>query len=115
MKRFFLQCWTSLVEPILYLFGRKKRPFRCVFLKELPDKFLPNVLYVLEEVAPWQVALLCPCGCKEVIQLSLLKDDDPKWALRLSENKLPSLYPSIWRTVGCQSHFFLRDGLILWV
>ncbi|WP_425373246.1 DUF6527 family protein, partial [Klebsiella pneumoniae] len=26
----------------------------------------------------------------------------------------PTLYPSIWRTTGCRSHFWVRIGRIHW-
>ena len=54
------------------------------------------------------------CGCGDLIQLSLLQKDSPHWRFRGDACGLFSLKPSVWRTAGCCSHFFLRDGLVLW-
>jgi hypothetical protein len=81
---------------------------------ELPEGIRPNRLYVLGEMTPWAVALMCPCGCREIIQLSLLEDDSPRWQLVSASKRQPTLHPSIWRKRGCQSHFILRNGRIQW-
>jgi len=56
----------------------------------------------------------CPCGCDQVITLSLQKVHQPHWSLRTERDGSPSLYPSIWQRVGCCSHFWLREGRIFW-
>ncbi len=72
-------------------------------------------VYVLGEGTHlWFVAMTCPCGCKETLQMSLLHDAKPKWKMIEHGDGTISLQPSIWRKVGCQSHFFLRHGLIQW-
>jgi hypothetical protein len=81
---------------------------------EIPDHVEGHTLYLVGLPKPWSAALLCPCGCGEVIHISLLKDEEPSWRLYLSKTKGPSLAPSIWRTEGCRSHFFLRSGRIEW-
>ena len=58
--------------------------------------------------------LLCPCGCRSVITLPLQSDKRPHWSFRKSKAGRPTLQPSIWRDVGCLSHFFLDDGRIYW-
>ncbi|MGZ3720724.1 MAG: DUF6527 family protein [Bdellovibrionota bacterium] len=57
--------------------------------------------------------MLCPCGCQEVIQLSLLEDDSPRWAFSVTSKGRISVTPSVWRVRGCKSHFFVTDGAIL--
>ncbi|MGO9269262.1 MAG: DUF6527 family protein [Terriglobia bacterium] len=81
---------------------------------ELPDKPKPCYLYVIGAGEPWAAALLCPCGCRVLIQLSLLKDDFPTWRLSTGHRGVPSLYPSVRRVGGCESHFYLREGQIYW-
>ena len=58
--------------------------------------------------------LVCPCGCQEVITLSLQKAHRPHWRLGVDAKGLPSIWPSIWRTQGCRSHFWLDRGRVFW-
>jgi hypothetical protein len=58
--------------------------------------------------------MLCPCGCGETLHMSLLPDSHPKWKLLRHDDGTVSLHPSVWRTKGCRSHFFLRNGMIVW-
>jgi len=82
--------------------------------RELPDRLKPRKIYLLGTPEPWSAALLCPCGCQQTIQISLLKNDSPSWRLRLNKRGQPSLSPSVWRKKGCRSHFFLTSGRIIW-
>jgi Family of unknown function (DUF6527) len=66
------------------------------------------------EGAPWLAALACPCGCGEVIHLSLLKRDSPRWSFHEEDDGTITLSPSVWRSRGCKSHFFLRRSTITW-
>ena len=89
--------------------------FETDLVDELPDALVPQRLYLIgEQPQPWSAALLCPCGCGTTIQLSLLKADRPSWRVRRHFNGSVTLRPSIWRTRGCRSHFFLRRGRIVW-
>ncbi len=80
-----------------------------------PEIVEPGLIYLIGNYPkPWSATLLCPCSCGSVIQLSLLRDDDPRWkAVRHFDGTI-SLYPSVWRTKGCKSHFFVRHGRIVW-
>jgi hypothetical protein len=91
-----------------------KNYWRIVRVDELPDVLKQRSLYLIGDGAPWSAALLCPCGCRDVIQLSLLHGDSPRWRLSLDGDELPTLVPSIRRTQGCRSHFFLRHGRVVW-
>jgi hypothetical protein len=88
--------------------------FQVVRVAEMPEVLNVNTLYVIGASQPWSVALLCPCQCGEVIQLSLLAFDVPHWQLHLARAYRATLYPSIWRTAGCCSHFVLKNGSIHW-
>lgn len=91
-----------------------KSYWRIVRVGELPDILKRGSLYLIGDGAPWSAALLCPCGCRDVIQLSLLDGDPPRWRLSLDGDGLPTLVPSVRRTQGCRSHFFLRRGRVVW-
>jgi hypothetical protein len=82
--------------------------------EELPESLQSRRLYLLGADAPWSAAFVCPCGCREVIHVSLLQDDSPRWTISFDRDGYPSLSPSVWRTKGCRSHFFLRSGAIVW-
>jgi hypothetical protein len=80
-----------------------------------PPKLRPSTLYVLKEDGiPWQAAMICPCGCRATLELNLLSDERPMWRYSINAKRYPSLHPSVWRQVGCRSHFFLREGRIIW-
>jgi hypothetical protein len=63
--------------------------------------------------AKWAL-FLCPCGCGDVITLSLQTAHHPRWQEYPSKDSRPTLRPSVWRDVGCFSHFILQDGRIYW-
>lgn len=84
-------------------------------VEDLPDALELSRLYLVgSEAEPWSAALLCPCGCRSLIQLSLIVDDDPRWTLSYDVNRSATLHPSIWRIKGCRSHFFIRANEIIW-
>lgn len=97
-------------------FIRPARPLKTVHAEELPDRLDPKAVYVLGEGNHrWFVTMICPCGCGATLQMSLLPDARPRWRLiEHSDDGTISLQPSVWRQVGCRSHFFLRRGLIQW-
>jgi hypothetical protein len=56
----------------------------------------------------------CPCGCGNVVTLSLQSLHNPSWSLTASESGRPTLQPSVWRDKECLSHFWMKDGRIFW-
>jgi hypothetical protein len=85
-----------------------------VVVEDPPDRPLDRVLYVVGGPAPWCAVLLCPCRCGATIAVSLVAADRPSWTFAADAAERPTLAPSIHRTVGCRSHFFLRSGRIVW-
>jgi hypothetical protein len=112
MKNPFHIAWEA-VQGLFYQWKYRKR-IRTAAVEEIPDTLDRGFLYVLGSGQPWSVALLCPCGCGETIHLSLLNYDSPSWTLRVERGGIPTLSPSVWRTKGCRSHFFLRRGTVVW-
>jgi hypothetical protein len=81
-----------------------------------PETRRQGVLYVVGEPKnPWLAVMSCPCRCGEAIHLNLLSSTRPRWTLATNPDGRVSLSPSVWRTAGCRSHFFVRDGRIQWV
>lgn len=81
----------------------------------MEKSLVPNIVYHIgDEDWKWLIQLKCPCGCQEVIQLSLLERSQQFWRLEKHDEKRFSIYPSIHRTTGCKSHFWMRDNYVEW-
>lgn len=81
----------------------------------LNASIIPGVFYrvMLRDKPRWAL-FLCPCGCRAVITLSLQQAHRPRWHVNPSTEYRPVLRPSVWRDVGCFSHFWVNDGRIYW-
>lgn len=101
LKRF--QRWLGIPQHV-----------SAVSVSDQPDNLQDGLLYFVGDGVPWMAALLCPCGCGSDIRLSLIEDDTPRWRATFQKAGAASLYPSIWRTKGCRSHFFVRAGRVVW-
>lgn len=89
--------------------------YRIVLTDDLPDVLCTDRVYVIgEEGVRWYVAMLCPCGCGAILHMSLHPQGRPRWNVSVHLDDTASLSPSVWRRVGCRSHFFLRAGRIEW-
>jgi hypothetical protein len=89
--------------------------FRTEKLHHLPKLLQPNVIYQIgDEDCVWAASLCCPCGCSDVIQLSLVQDASPSWKIQKRKNGEVTLLPSVWRTVGCRSHFIIYRSRVVW-
>lgn len=105
----------NIFNKICSFFKKRKTPYNTIYTDELPDKIDKNTIYILGEGNYlWSAAMLCPCGCGELIQLSLHKEGRPKWEIIRNKNGTVSLHPSIWRKKGCHSHYFFKNGFIQW-
>lgn len=89
--------------------------FRFEKVENLPPLLSDKKLYLIGDAdCEWAAAMLCPCGCRSIIHLSLAPDSRPSWRFREHRDGTVSLLPSVWRTVGCRSHFVLYKGCIIW-
>ena len=62
----------------------------------------------------WLV-MSCPCGCGDELPINLDNRAGPAWRLYV-RGKPPkyTLYPSVWRDTGCESHFIVwRSDIFL--
>lgn len=90
--------------------------YRFAFVEEIPLRIKDNNIYIVGVVnQPWLLAFKCPCGCQSLIQLNLLTNAEPCWDFWINKKNKISISPSVWRTVGCKSHFFVKKGKIDWV
>ena len=99
-----------------WFFTKKPAQHQTVVVEELPEQFRAREIYLIGENGHfWCIAMLCPCGCSEVIQLNLVAGTRPLWTFELdSGTQAITLRPSIWRTAGCHSHFCVRLGRVEW-
>lgn len=74
-----------------------------------------DLILLQDDGEDWSVGFICPCGCGTVIELLLLPGVKPRWDIKMDRRGRPTISPSVWRTTGCRSHFWLRDGKVIWV
>lgn len=85
------------------------------FLTEVPDALNDATIYVVGENGyHWFAVMLCPCGCKQRVHLNLVQSASPKWRFHRHPNGALSFSPSIARSKGCKSHFFIKESKIVW-
>ena len=108
--------WVTLSAFWVGLWTREKIYRLAKTHEELPTKLNSQLVYPIGEKNDlWSLAFLCPCGCNDVIHLNLLEHGDrPSWKITDYPDHLADLSPSVWRKVGCKSHFFLKDGRVQW-
>ena len=95
-------------------FSLKNTDYKYEHIDEIPDKLEENTIYVVsEEGIDWQILFKCPCGCKQDIALSLLKEYRPHWSYFIKRNRI-TISPSVDGLYGCKSHFLIIDGMIKW-
>ena len=81
----------------------------------LPERLpLRNLVLAREDGEDWCIGMRCPCGCGERLELMLLKEVRPRWDARFDASGHVTLHPSVWLKQGCRSHFWLRDGRVIW-
>lgn len=111
MRSFFFRIWVWITG----WFRRPNKPLRTAWVEELPDCIDPGVIYVAGENGYlWFAAMICPCGCGETLYMNLQRDRRPCWRFTVDRRGTATLHPSVWRQVGCRSHFFLRHGVVQW-
>lgn len=99
------------------LFRKQQRAqYKYIFVEELPKRVRHRRVYILlNQGYAWQLNLLCPCGCKVLLFVNLIPEVKPSWQYSIDSKGRLTLYPSIYRRQGCESHFFLTDSKIKWV
>jgi len=101
-----------------WLTGRWRKQLRVIDVAgdELPKSLCRDqVIRLIDDGEEWSAGMLCPCGCGDTIELMLLRGVKPRWNLTVDREMRPTLHPSVWRSVGCKSHFWVREGRVVWV
>ncbi len=73
----------------------------------------PGDAVLIQRGQPRWLLLKCPCGCGEEIPINLDRRAGKAWRLYGGANTPLTLFPSVWRDSGCQSHFIIWRGRIL--
>jgi uncharacterized protein DUF6527 len=93
MTNLFRIIWEAVRRAVLpWIYSER---LRSINVEEIPDTLKNRNLYLIGTRRPWSAAFLCPCGCGDVIQLSLLGNDSPFWILTLDRGGFATLAPSI--------------------
>lgn len=68
-----LVAWVKTVCTALFI-----KHYHAVSVSDLPVNVEKGHLYLIgEDGEHWFAALICPCGCSELIQISLLQNEKP--------------------------------------
>jgi len=83
---------------------------------EIPSKTL--VLINKGNTFTW-VRYICPCGCGELISLSLSSVISPYWSMAISQENIKrpkiTIRPSVYmRNTKCCSHYFITENKVIW-
>jgi len=62
---------------------------------------------------PRSLVISCPCGCGVLHPINLDDRSGPAWRLYSTKESQVSLFPSVWRTEGCKSHYIIWHGRVL--
>ena len=66
---------------------------------------------LVERGRPRLLVLMCPCGCGEIYATNLDGQAGKSWRLYRKGGSI-TIYPSIWRDTGCESHFIISKSKI---
>lgn len=102
--------WRKLVAAV-----SPRRGVKFVEGDTLPDILpLRNLALAREDGEDWCVGMRCPCGCGQRLEMMLLNEVKPRWDAKIDAQGRVTLHPSVWLRTGCRSHFWLREGKVIW-
>ena len=104
----------TLAQRFLRWWRRHRGRLEVARVPEVPAELRRGVLALVgEDAEPWAAVLICPCGCDARTELLLAPGPETFW--RVTHGPAgTTLSPSVWRTSGCRSHYFVRESAILW-
>lgn len=74
----------------------------------------PGDIAIVKREVLRSLVIRCPDGCGDVVTINLDPRTDKAWRL-YNSNKGITLFPSVWRDSGCESHFILWNGRFHWM
>lgn len=110
-----LNFFNELISKMFWAF--KKFQYKIEIIPDNPDPaiLIKNIVYVVGEkkFVKWAY-LKCPCGCNDAIMLSLNRTKSPSWSVKQDKLGRATISPSINKLDGCKSHFFIKNGKVIW-
>lgn len=74
----------------------------------------PSDAVLIQRGQPRWLLLKCPCGCGEDIPINLDPRAGKAWRCYFDKDRGLTIFPSVWRDTGCQSHFIIwRNQIVL--
>lgn len=73
----------------------------------------PGSVVIVRRGVLRSLVMACPDGCGDILTINLDGRAGPAWRL-YSDRRGTSLFPSVWRDSGCQSHFIVWRSHIFW-
>src|SRR5438105_3352414 len=73
----------------------------------------PGDAVLVNRGRPRSLLIACPDGCGETLVVNLDQRSGPAWRFYRHASGV-SLSPSVWREGGCESHFIVWRGRIIW-
>ncbi|MQW85995.1 DUF6527 family protein [Sinorhizobium saheli] len=116
VKRYWLVLSRGLLSLAVRAGVVSKPDFGLVTVDDNPEAsaMAKDILYmVTSEQWPKWADFKCPCGCGDVISISIAQGRQ-SWNLTCDVLGRPTLHPSVWRKAACKSHFWLKHGKVIW-
>jgi hypothetical protein len=83
-------------------------------VSEFPNEVADGTVFIVREGNQAETLIFkCPCGCDQIVYLNLLNDTKPCWDFKHNMLGLITVMPSIARSVGCKSHFYIIKGRVV--
>lgn len=104
--------FTRLIDRFL----TGKRYFRGVNfvdkMSDLPDELGKDAFVVRKGGRDVWLVFRCPCDVNHRLTINLSRARHPSWSVQVKEGAL-TVYPSVWVTDTCRSHFWIRNSEIV--
>jgi len=73
----------------------------------------PGDIAIVERGVPRLLVMKCPDDCGDTLRINLDPRTSKAWKIYRDVDGL-SLFPSVWRDTGCESHFIIWGDNIYW-
>lgn len=107
---------NGMVREVFWNFDCFQYKVKIIADNPMDDEIEKNIIYVVgipDKYIKWAY-LKCPCGCQDIIMLSLDTKQFPSWVVKQSKFGQATIFPSIDKLDGCKSHFWIKRGKVIW-